>query len=330
MSERNSLRAVARLTDHSPNRVLHWLALAGQHSAVVSAALIRDLPITQVQIDELWTFIKKSKPTASRRTPRTSATCGSGAPLALPSRLRVVNHLSHDRSEPEARAFLAKFKARTDGRAPFFTSDELPAYVAALIATYSTPEPPPVRRGPGRPRKEPRRLVDPDLRYARVQKRREGGHVVEVKRQILFGLEEDLIRIMQADGCGSRINTAYVERDNLTSRQSNGRLVRKTLSHSKRKDSLRYHLDFEDAVYNLVRPHSALRLRLRRPTAHGRLWTPRTPAMAAGLTDHIWTLEELLSFCSPPNALRLSFTAYGYSTRSYTTGNTQHESHHLG
>ena len=124
--------------------------------------------------------------------------------------------------------------------------------------------------------------------------------MVEVKRQILFGSEGDLIRVMQADGCGSRINTAYVERDNLTSRQSNGRLVRKTLSHSKRKDYLQYPLDFEDAIYNFVRPHSSLRLRLRSPGAHGRLWTPRTPAMAAGLTDHIWSMEELLGWCSPP------------------------------
>jgi hypothetical protein len=214
--------------------------------------------------------------------------------------LRVVSHLSHDRSDPEARAFLARFKARTDGRAPFFASDQLPAYVAALIANSSTPEPPPVRRGPGRPRKEPRRLVDPDLRYAQVQKRREGGRVVEVKRRILFGSAGDLIRVMQADGCGSRINTAYVERDNLTSRRSNGRSVPKTLSHSKRKDYLQYHLDFEDAIYNFVRPHSSLRLGLCRPGAHGRLWTPRTPAMAAGLTDHIWNMEELLTWCSPP------------------------------
>jgi hypothetical protein len=218
----------------------------------------------------------------------------------LPSRLRVVSHLSHDRSDPEARAFLAKFKARTDGRAPFFTSDQLPAYVGALIASYSTPEPPPARRGPGRPRKEPRRLVDAELRYAQVEKRRAGGRVVEVRRQILFGSEGDLIRIMQADGCGSRINTAYVERDNLTSRQSNGRLVRKTLSHSKRKDYLQFHIDFEDAIYNFVRPHSGLRLRLRRPGPHGRRWTARTPAMAAGLTDHIWSLDELLRWCPPP------------------------------
>ena len=81
--------------------------------------------------------------------------------LALPSRLRVVNPLSHERSAAEATAFLAKFKARTDGWAPFFTSDQLPAYVAALIANYSTPAPPSLKRGPGRPRKEPPRLVAP-------------------------------------------------------------------------------------------------------------------------------------------------------------------------
>src|SRR3954469_4016768 len=220
--------------------------------------------------------------------------------MALPSRLRVLSHLSHERSEAEAPVLLAKFKARTDGRAPFFASDQLPAYVAALIANYSEPEPPPARRGPGRPRKEPRRVVDPDLRYARIEKRREGGRVVEVKRQILFRSEGDLIRIMQADGCGSRVNTAYIERDNLTSRQSNGRLVRKTLSHSKRKEYLQFHIDFEDAVYNFVRPHGSLRLRLRRPGPHGRLWVARSPAMAAGLTDHIWNLEELMSWCPPP------------------------------
>lgn len=220
--------------------------------------------------------------------------------LALPSRLRVASYLSHERSEAEATAFLAKFKARTDGCAPFFTSDQLPAYVAALIANYSTPEPPPLKRGRGRPRREPTRIVDPHLRYAQVEKRREGGRVVEVTRQILFGCEDDMIQIMETDGCGEQINTSYVERDNLTSRQSNGRLVRKTLSHSKKKGYLQRHIDLEDAIYNFVRVHSALRVKLRRPVAHGRRWQQRSPAMAAGLTDHIWSLEELLSYCLPP------------------------------
>jgi len=63
-----------------------------------------------------------------------------------------VTYLSHERSEEEATAFLAAFKARTDGPAPLFTSDKLPAYIAALIANDSTPEPPPAQRGRGRPR----------------------------------------------------------------------------------------------------------------------------------------------------------------------------------
>jgi hypothetical protein len=55
-----AIRATARLTHHSPNRVLRWLALAGQHGAAVGSAMVRDLSLTQVQIDELWTFVKKS------------------------------------------------------------------------------------------------------------------------------------------------------------------------------------------------------------------------------------------------------------------------------
>ena len=216
--------------------------------------------------------------------------------LALPSHLRVVHHLSHDRSEKEATAFLAAFKARTDGRPPLFTSDKLPAYVQALITNYSTPEPPSQKRGPGRPRKEPPRVLNPELRYAQVDKHREGGQVVEIRRRIVFGSAEVITQILG----DKQINTSYVERDNLTSRQSNGRLVRKTLSHSKKDYYLQRHLDLEDAVFNFVRPHQALKVTLLQPAATGRKCQQRTPAMAAGLTDHIWTLEELLSYRIPP------------------------------
>ncbi len=116
--------------------------------------------------------------------------------IALPSRLRVVHHLSHQRSEPEAIAFLAKFKARTDGRPPLFTSDKLPAYVEALIANYSTLEPASVNRVPGRPRKQPRRVLDPALCYAQVDKRLEQGRVVEVRRRIIFGTPAIITEIL--------------------------------------------------------------------------------------------------------------------------------------
>jgi len=217
--------------------------------------------------------------------------------IALPSHLRVVTHLSHDRSEAEATAFLAEFKAKTDGRPPLFTSDKLPAYVAALIANYSTAEPPPAKRGRGRPRKQPRRVLAPELLYAQVDKRRAGGRVVEVRRRIVFGSTEVITEILG----DKQINTSYVERDHLTSRQSNGRLVRKTLSHSKKVHYLQCHLDLEDAVFNFVRPHLSLREEMSQPIK-GRKWEQRTPAMAAGLTDHIWSLEELLSYRITPSA----------------------------
>jgi hypothetical protein len=215
--------------------------------------------------------------------------------LALPSHLRVVTHLSHERSEEEATAFLAAFKARTDGHAPLFTSDKLPAYVAALIAPYSTPAPPPAQRGCGRPRQTPRRVWDATLLYAQVEKRREQGRVVKVRRRLIFGTRKILTEMLG----GQQINTAYVERDNLTSRQSIGRLVRQTLSHAKKSSFLRCHLALEDAVFNFVRPHQALRIAVPQPTL-GRKWQQRTPAMAAELTDHIWSLEELLSSRVPP------------------------------
>ena len=214
--------------------------------------------------------------------------------IALPSHLRVVNHLSHNRSKREATAFLAAFKARTDGHSPLFTSDKLPAYVSALIANYSTVEPPSAKRG--RPRNEPRSVVDSELQYAQINNYRRRGRVVRVDRRVVFGSTEMIIQRL----VDQHINTSSVERDHLTSRQSNGRLVRQTMSYSKKDYYLRRHLELEDAVFNFVRPHRSLRVAVARPI-NGRKWQQRTPAMAAGLTDHMWTLEELLSYRLPPS-----------------------------
>ena len=137
--------------------------------------------------------------------------------IALPSHLRVVHHLSHERSAQEATTFLAAFKARTDGCPPLFTSDKLPAYIEALIANYSTLEPLPCRHRPGRPSQSARRLLDPALLYAQIDKHRARGRVVEVCRRIIFGATEVITEILG----DQQINTSYVERDNLTSRQSN-------------------------------------------------------------------------------------------------------------
>ncbi len=78
LGERNSLRALQRLKHHSPNTILDWLDLAGQHLAAVSAELIHDVRLRQAQVDELWTFVKKSRSTANPTIRPTWGTCGSG------------------------------------------------------------------------------------------------------------------------------------------------------------------------------------------------------------------------------------------------------------
>ena len=91
--------------------------------------------------------------------------------------------------------------------------------------------------------------------------------------------------------------TAYVERTNLTSRQMNGRLVRKTLSYSKQLVALNAACAWEDWVYNLTRSVDTLSL----PMQIGQQrWKRQTPAMAAKLTDHIWSIKELLMTIVPP------------------------------
>jgi len=100
--------------------------------------------------------------------------------------------------------------------------------------------------------------------------------------------------LKRADGSEGQINTSYIERDNLALRQELRRLTRKTLGFSKNRRELQHALDFIDAHDNFVKPHGALRLKA--PSQGNRRWAPRTPAMAAGISDHVWTLEELLCY----------------------------------
>lgn len=127
-------------------------------------------------------------------------------------------------------------------------------------------------------------------------KHRQGSRVVKVPRIIVFGkrpsVQAQAASLRRADGSEGQINTAYIERDNLTLRQELKRLARKTLGFSKNRRELQYALNFIDAHDNFVKPHSALRLLA--PPNEVRHWFSRTPAMAAGITDHLWTLEELL------------------------------------
>lgn len=163
---------------------------------------------------------------------------------------------------------------------PAIATDGKGAYREAMVETWGkVPEAQPSGKGLPPEKKQPQ----PGWHYLQVVKSREGGRVVEVKVEVIYGDETTL------DLVGA--HTSYVERTNLTSRQMNGRLVRKTLSFSKELEMLKASSVWEDAVYNLTREVKTLRVEVEEEE---RRFQPRTPAMAAELTDHIWTIKELL------------------------------------
>lgn len=162
---------------------------------------------------------------------------------------------------------------------PAISSDGNDSYPEAMLETWGKL---PEYSGRGRPptRKQPH----PDWKCLQVTKLRSGGRLIGITYRVVYGDPKEVPVLMG-------LNTAYVERTNLTSRQMNGRMVRKTLSFSKDEKMLTASCALEDWVYNLTRPVKSLRLEVNDGQ---RRWKPRSAAMAAGLTDHVWTIEELM------------------------------------
>ena len=130
----------------------------------------------------------------------------------------------------------------------------------------------------------------PDLRYATVHKTREKGRVVKIDFRVVFGTVAAVKAALKLSKVSSKINTAFVERQNGTDRNRNGRKVRKTYCFSKDWDIHEAVTYFTMYTYNFCWPVRTLRQR-----GHDGRWTPQTPAMTAGLTDHVWPLWEWLT-----------------------------------
>jgi hypothetical protein len=125
---------------------------------------------------------------------------------------------------------------------------------------------------------------------------------VGVKHRVVFGVRET-IESMLAKG-GWKINTAFIERLNLDFRQHVAAIGQRVNTLCTHEAGLRQQLALFHVYHNFVLPHASLRLPLPLPEPiHGtgavKQWQPRTPAMAAGLTDHVWSLREVLLFRVP-------------------------------
>lgn len=205
--------------------------------------------------------------------------------IDMDTRLRVARGFAKTETEASQEVF-ETLKRRGHPHAPPPTvSDGWGGIDDAMVEVYGVV---PEYQGVGRPpsRKQPQ----PGWQYLQVVKQRENGRVVGTELRVVFGDEEEVLELLGK-------STAYIERTHLTMRLFNGRLTRKTLAFSKLLEMYRASATWEDLVYNLARPLKTLRLEVNTPN---RRWQPRSPAMAAKLTDRIWTVKELLTTVVPP------------------------------
>jgi len=143
----------------------------------------------------------------------------------------------------------------------------------------------------------------PALLYAQGVKTVRRRRLVRVSHRVVFGTLEAVQQVLAV--CGWQINTAFIERVNLSMRQPVAAVGRRVTTLCKGEDGLRQQLALYHVYHNFCLPHAGVRQALPLPestngTGSGKQWRPCTPAMAAGLTDHVWTLREVLLFRVPP------------------------------
>lgn len=308
LAEGNSIRATARIVQIDKDTVCEWLDRAAQHGRLVMLYLWRDLHVVECQLDELWSFVhtKELNLPLAKLDDETYGDAWVWVAFAPVWRL-VLAFVIGKRTQPSADLLLQRLLHVTDNHIPFFTSDQLPAYRSALLKAYGTWHHPQRQGNRGRHPK-PRLVAPPELIYAQVVKIRAHGQVVEVDRKVVFGDPDALAEMLATLPTSETINTSFIERHNLTQRQSNRRLTRRTNGFSKDLSWFERQLWLSLAYYHLVLPHQSLRQPLSTPqptrgSGSLRRWQPLTPAMAAGLTDHVWTTTELLSYRVPPHFL---------------------------
>jgi len=172
----------------------------------------------------------------------------------------------------------------------------------AFLTHFGSWTQPERRRGKG-PLPKPRWMPLPELLYAQVVKSYRRRRIVGVKYRVVFGAIERVQQVLSV--CGRQINTAFVERLNLDIRQRVAAVGRRVNTLCQGEDGLRQQLVVYQTYYNFCLPHASLRQPLPQPvptngTGSAKVWQPCTPAMTAGLTDHVWTLREVLLFRVPP------------------------------
>jgi IS1 family transposase len=207
-----------------------------------------------------------------------------------PEHRLVLEEVCGRRNRDNCKLLICRVKQRTGGRTDLLiTSDGYKLYAECIRECYETPVERPRKPGPGRP-PLPLRVMPKDLCHATVIKKRENGRMVKVERQVRIGDEELLRQYLERSTVSTTVNTSFVERNNGTARAFNSRKTRKTCRFSKDWEAHKAMSAFAAYSYNFCWPVRTLAQKVNG------VWQKRTPAMSAGLTDHLWTMCEWATF----------------------------------
>ena len=262
--------------------VASWHTRAGTQGQRVHEHLVeqpRDLG--QVQADELWVKLQGLK-------------VWMAMALQVSTRLWLGGVISQHRDMALIVALAQKIRACALPRPLLVCIDGLAAYVRAIRTVFRDA----VATGRrGRPQLRRWR----GLYIAQVVKQYARRRVVSVQQRIVQGRRAAIERLLERTQAGGKINTAYIERLNATFRARLGRLVRRSRALARQIPTMEHAMYLVGTVYNFCTFHQSLRVRRRgRPDKTGRRWHLHTPAMAAGITAHCWSVHELLAFHVPP------------------------------
>ena len=300
LAEGTSWRATARLVEVAKDTVCAWRDRGARHCRAVIRSRWRTLPVTECQRDDWWSLIHpkpENRPGATESLDPDGDAWGWWA-LAPVWRLRlgvvIGNHhpLSADRLvEPVAWV--------TDGTIPVFTSAPGPAYPHAVVKLYREWDCPP-RRGTRGPHPKPRRRPLADRRYAHGIQHRTGGRITASSTAVVVGDPAAVAARLTHAPVSRMSHPRVVERDTLTPRQPNRRWARRPHGFSNDWSGLEKPWWGSRAYYQVGLPHDSWRrpLPVTEPTRGSgspRRGRPMTLARAAGVTDPVWTPEELFS-----------------------------------
>ncbi len=306
LAEGLGIRATARVFEMDPNTVLQWLVEAAEQLQAFTSYFLCDVHVTQLQLDELYAVLRGVKDgeiseanalkrlEPSRPWVWTAIDPVSKLLLAIevgPRTVAMAQRVVHRVSQRLA-----------SGCLPAWFSDGFKGYLPAILSHFGLWMPRARRQDTG-PWPKPRWMPLPGLLYAQVVKQYRRKCVVRVKHRVVFGTMGAIEQVLS--GCGWKINTAFVERLNLDIRQRVAAIGRRVNTLCQGEDGLQHQLAVFHVYHNFVLPHMSLRqpLLIPEPTngrGSAKRWRPCTPAMAAGLTDHVWSLKEVLLYRVPP------------------------------